>query len=61
MKAKKVHRIVCAEGSQQIGPGRTASNAGSSQKGRQKEIIVQTPAPAAANTAMRNEKIENSN
>ena len=50
MKAKNVQRIVCAEGSQNIGPGRIASKPLPDQTGRQREaIIIQKPAPEVRN------------
>ncbi len=51
MKAKNVQLIVCAEGSQNLGPGRIASNPEPAQIGRQRElIIIQKPAPAVRNS-----------
>lgn len=52
MKAKNVNRIVCAEGSHSIGPGRISSIPEPGEQGRQREtVIIQKPAPAASNTA----------
>ena len=50
MKAKNVQGIVCAEGSQNVGPGRIASKPLPDQIGRQREVItIQKPAPAVRN------------
>lgn len=52
MKAKNLYRLVCAEGSHSMGPGRISSYPEPAEQGRQREIIIiQKPAPAANNTA----------
>ncbi len=52
MKAKNVQQIVCAEGSQNLGPGRISSIPEPSEQGRQREIIIiQKPAPAVRTTS----------
>lgn len=55
MKAKKnVQRIVCAEGSQNIGPARIATTPDPVQIGRQRDVfIIQKPAPAVLNSKLK--------
>ncbi len=51
MKAKRLYRVICAEGSHSMGPGRVSSFPEPSEQGRQREIIIiQKPAPAVNNT-----------
>ncbi len=55
MKAKNVQQVVCAEGSQNYGPGRISSIPEPPQQGRQRElIIIQKPAPAVHTTSVIN-------
>jgi len=51
MKAiKNVQQMLCAEGSQNIGPARTATTPDPAQIGRQRDlVIIQSPAPAVRN------------